>query len=172
MKSNTVRLQYSIRLGIWDRPKLTSEHTFKAKAWMHNFIVSVLAVDLGDLWRLVNGTALLILIVNQMYTMVTHKCFVAEVLPFSWTSSYRAWLRLEQRLTGCHIFVVMRRVDWDSLVSAPTHHATGMSTELYCILPAQATTHRLTLKSHFQTTCLLETPFVQHISSLIWSITS
>ena len=50
---------------------------------MHNFIVPVLAVDLGDLWRLVNGTALLILIVNQMYTMVTHKCYVAEVLPFS-----------------------------------------------------------------------------------------
>lgn len=65
----------------------------------------------------------------------------------------------------------MRRVDWDSLVSAPTHHATGMSTELYFFLPAQATGHRLTLKSHFQITCLPETPFVQHIASLIFKHT-
>lgn len=62
-----------------------------------------------------------------------------------------------------------READWENL--APAHHfarhATGMSTGLDSVLPTQATAHGLARKSFFQLTCLLETPFMQIIVSLI-----
>lgn len=62
-----------------------------------------------------------------------------------------------------------READWENLASAHhfAHQATGMSAGLDSVLPTQATAHGLARKSYFQLTCLLETPFMQTIVSLI-----
>lgn len=68
----------------------------------------------------------------------------------------------------CLTFVVREQVaDWESLASARARHATGMFMGLGSVLTTQATAHRLILKSYFQLTCLLETPFMKAIGSLI-----
>lgn len=69
---------------------------------------------------------------------------------------------------GCYTLVLSQQgTDWEILAFAPTLDATGMSLGLDSILITQAAAHGLTLESYFQLTCLLETPFMQAIGSLI-----
>lgn len=76
--------------------------------------------------------------------------------------------RAEKWLRERHTFVFRQQgADWESLMSAPSHHRTGVSTEMDSILTTQATAHGPTLASCFQVTCLLEIPFMQMAITLV-----
>lgn len=71
-------------------------------------------------------------------------------------------------LRECHTFVLRQQAaDWESLMSAPSHHRTGVSIGRDSILTTQVIAHEPTPTPCFQVTYLLEIPFMQMVGSLV-----